>query len=68
MSKPSWTQGAADPVMPDDLLPDYVKEDGEAVKQGVTYLSADGGEIPNLGQKRIRTKLMRGMTSWRSFR
>ena len=42
--------------MPDDLLPDYVKVEGEAAKQGVTYLSADGSEIFNLGQKQIRYK------------
>ena len=46
--------GAAASVLPRGLLPDYPVTDGEAVKRGVHYLTADGGRVPNLGETRLR--------------
>ena len=42
--------GAAENVLPPDLLPDYEIQEGEARKNGVKYMTADGNEIPNLGE------------------
>ena len=52
--------GAADHVMANDLLPDYIAGENEAMRQGVTYLTADGGEIPNQGEKSVRYKTTEG--------
>ena len=41
--------GAAASVIPVGLLDDYAIIEGEGKKNGVMYMTADGGEIPNLG-------------------
>ena len=46
--------------MPDDLLPDHVAVEGEAKRQGVSYMTADGGELPNQGEKRVVYKTAEG--------
>ena len=52
--------GAADHVMPDSLLPSHTATEGEAKRLGVTYTTADGGEIPNLGEKKVSYKTFEG--------
>ena len=42
--------GAAENVLPPDLLPEYEVHEGDAKKNGVRYMTADGNEIPNLGE------------------
>ena len=42
--------GAAENVLPPNLLPDMEAKEGEAAKKGVKYMTADGNEIPNLGE------------------
>ena len=52
--------GAAAHVMPAGLLPDHTAVEGEAKRQGVSYTTADGGEIPNLGEKAVAYKTFEG--------
>ena len=54
--------GAADHVMPDNQVPDYAVREGEARKQGVTYTTADGGELPNMGEKQVQYRTFEGHT------
>ena len=42
--------GAAENVLPPDLLPDYQVKEGEAKKSNVKYTTADGNELSNLGE------------------
>ena len=53
--------GAAASVLPIDLLDDYQVTEGEGKKNGVMYTTADGGEIPNLGEKRVAFKTREGI-------
>ena len=50
--------GAAESVLPPDLLPDYVVKEGAATRNKIRYTTADGGELANLGEVDIpfRTK------------
>ena len=59
--------GAADHVMPDRLLPDHAAVEGEATRQGVAYTTADGGEIPNLGEKKVAYKTFEGHSACSMF-
>ena len=52
--------GAAENVLPPDLLPDYAVEEGEARKNGVRYMTADGNEIPNLGELNMPFRIFEG--------
>ena len=50
--------GAAENVIPPGLLPDFEIKEGEAKRKGVRYTTADGNELPNLGELALpfRTK------------
>ena len=50
--------GAAENVIPPGLLPDAEIKEGEATRNNVRYTTADGNELPNLGELTIpfRTK------------
>ena len=52
--------GAAENVLPPDLLPDYEIQEGEAKKNGVRYMTADGNEIPNLGELDLPFRTLEG--------
>ena len=42
--------GAAENVIPLGLLPDFDIKEGEAKRNNVRYTTADGNELPNLGE------------------
>ena len=46
--------GAAESVLPADMLPNEALVEGEARKKGVRYVAANGGKMDNLGEKRVR--------------
>lgn len=46
--------GAAESVLPADMLPNETLVEGEARKKGVRYVTANGGKMDNLGEKRVR--------------
>ena len=46
--------GAAESVLPADMLPNEKLMDGEAKKRGVRYVAANGGKMDNLGEKKVR--------------
>ena len=50
--------GAAENVIPPGLLPDFDIKEGEARRNNVRYTTADGNELPNLGEIQLpfRTK------------
>ena len=50
--------GAAENVIPPGLLPDFEIQEGEARRNNVRYTTADGNELPNLGEIQLpfRTK------------
>ena len=50
--------GAAENVIPPGLLPDFEIKEGEARRNNVRYTTADGNELPNLGEIQLpfRTK------------
>ena len=52
--------GAAASVIPLGLLDDYQVVEGDGKRNGVTYMTADGGEIPNLGEQRVDFKTFEG--------
>ena len=52
--------GAAANVIPVGLLEDYDVVEGDGKKAGVVYMTADGGEIPNLGEQRVDFKTHEG--------
>ena len=45
--------GAADSVLPEGMMDDYKVAWGQKFKQGVNYLTADGGRLPNMGESTI---------------
>ena len=46
--------GAAESVMPRDVVPNEELIEGEAKKKGVKYVAANGGKMENLGEKKGR--------------
>ena len=46
--------GAAENVFPKEGLDDYPVKETQAKREGRHYVSADGGRIPNRGEKTIR--------------
>ena len=46
--------GAAESVLPADMLPNEKLMDGGAKKRGVRYVAAHGGKMDNLGEKKVR--------------
>ena len=48
--------GAAAHVLPPSLLEDYPTEAGSAKKLGINYVTADGNELPDLGERLIPFK------------
>ena len=45
--------GASESVMPPGILTDYPKAEGKAFQDSVKYTTADGGIIPNQGERLI---------------
>ena len=52
--------GAAAHVIPSGLLEDYQVVEGEAKRNGMVYMAADGGEIPNLGEQKVAFRTFEG--------
>ena len=52
--------GAAESVIPTQLLDDYPVTEGEAAKAGVKYTAADGGEVFNLGEQYVPFRTQEG--------
>ena len=52
--------GAAAHVIPLGLLDDHPVKEGEAKREGVVYMAADGGEIPNLGEQNVTFRTFEG--------
>ena len=46
--------GAAESVLPKDMLPNEVLVEGDAKRAGVQYVAANGAPMPNRGEKRVR--------------
>ena len=55
--------GAAESVMPADMLQDVPLKESEGSRKGVSYIAANGGRMPNLGEKHVRFKTKNGATS-----
>ena len=58
--------GAAETVIPHDLVTDHPIEESDASREGLCYVSATGQPIPNLGEQKLplvtNECTMRGMT------
>ena len=52
--------GAAECVCGLDQLPGASVKEGKAIMTGVQYVCADGGRIPNLGEKNIQSMTTEG--------
>ena len=48
--------GAAESVLPKNLLPHEPIEEGEAKRRGVKYVAANGGKLENMGEKKVKVK------------
>ena len=46
--------GAAESVLPTDLVPNETLIEGDAKRRGVKYVAANGGKMENMGEKRVR--------------
>ena len=46
--------GAAESVLPVDVVPNETLVEGEAKKRGVRYIAANGGKMDNMGVKKVR--------------
>ena len=46
--------GAAESVLPVDVLPNEMLVEGEAKRRGVRYVAANGGKMDNMGEKKVR--------------
>ena len=55
--------GAAESVLPRDMLHEIRLQESEGSKAGVQYVAANGGKMPNLGEKKVRFKTKNGMES-----
>lgn len=55
--------GAAESVMPADMLKDIPLHESDGSRKGISYVAAKGGRMPNLGEKRVRFKTKDGSTS-----
>ena len=55
--------GAAESVMPMDILGDVKLRPSEGSRKGVQYVTANGGRMPNLGEKKVFFKTVDGATS-----
>lgn len=55
--------GAAESVIPKDLLKEIPTQESEGSRNGVQYIAANGGKMPNLGEKKVHFKTKDGMES-----
>ena len=46
--------GAAESVLPADVVPNETLVEGEAKRRGVRYVAANGGKMENMGEKKVR--------------
>ena len=49
--------GAAESVMPKDMLPNEPAVEGKAKKNGVRYVAANGAKMENMGEKKAKFKI-----------
>ena len=55
--------GAADSVMPEDTIPWMSVDPSPGQQQGMTYTSACGESIPNLGKRKLQVQTATGATT-----
>ena len=55
--------GAAESVMPEGMLQGVKLEESEGSRRGVHYITANGGKMPNLGEKKVFFRTRDGGTS-----
>lgn len=55
--------GAAESVMPTDMLEGVKLQESEGSRNGISYVAANGGKMPNLGEKKVHFKTRDGMDS-----
>ena len=55
--------GAAESVMPEGMLHGIKLEESEGSRRGVHYVTANGGKMPNLGEKKVFFRTKDGGTS-----
>jgi len=55
--------GAPESVLPHDMLHEIKLQESEGSRAGVQYIAANGGKMPNLGEKRVHFKTKTGMES-----
>ena len=48
--------GAAESVLPKNMLPNEPIVEGEAKRRGVKYVAANGGKMENIGEKKVKFK------------
>ena len=48
--------GAAESVLPKNMLPNEPIVEGEAKRGGVKYVAANGGKMENIGEKKVKFK------------
>ena len=55
--------GAAESVLPEDMLREVQMHQSKGSKAGVQFVAANGGKMPNLGEKRVHFRTKDGMES-----
>ena len=55
--------GAAESVIPQDMLSEVQMHQSAGSKAGVQYVAANGGKMPNLGEKKVFFRTKDGMES-----
>ena len=55
--------GAAESVLPQGMLNEIQLQQSEGSKKGVQYIAANGGKMPNLGEKKVHFRTKDGMES-----
>ena len=59
--------GAAESVIPSNLAPQFPITATDASKAGVNYVAANGGKLPNQGEKKITFSTREGVTRNMTF-
>ena len=52
----TFDSGAAESVLPKNMLPNEPIVEGEAKRRGVKYVAANGGKMENIGEKKVKFK------------
>ena len=55
--------GAAESVMPVDMLKEIQLRESEGSRKGISYIAANGGRMPNMGERKVHFKTDTGSES-----